>query len=87
MCKYSCRKLYSDSYIYSVRFCRHIKVLAHCLHPLTSASSHGYDTFVTEKYTFLAAYTICSILHLFHRLYRSVKIEIHLVLKICIQIL
>ena len=31
MCKYSCRKLYSDSYIYSVRFCRHIKILAHCL--------------------------------------------------------
>ena len=87
MCKYGCRKLYSDSYIYSVRFCRHIKVFAHSLHPFTSASSNGYDTFVTSKCTLLAAYTICSIVQLFHSLYRCVKIKLYLVLKICIQIL
>ena len=79
--------LYSDSYIYSVRFCRHIKILAHCLHPFTSASANGYDTFVTSKCTILAAYTICSIVQLFHSLYRCVKIKLYLVLKICIQIL
>ena len=80
-------KFHANAQIHTVGLGGDLKICTYSLHPFTSASSNGYDTFVTSKCTLLAAYTICSIVHLFHRLYRSVKIEIHLVLKICIQIL
>ena len=86
MWEYNSRKLYSNTDIYTVGFCRDFQILTCLFHPFTSASSYRYNTFFTFITAFFT-YNFVAIFNLFNCVYRCIKIEIHMVFHLIIQIL
>ena len=81
----NCRKLHTDSDIYTVGFCCDVKILTHFLHPFASTSSYRNDTFLTLIYTIFCDHTISTV-NRFHIIYMAVKTELYRIFQLCIKI-
>ena len=82
----NCRKFYTDSDIYTVRFGRNLQLFTHFLHPFTSASSYRNDAFFTFIVSFFTHHFV-TVFNYFDRLYRCIKMEIYMIFHLVIQIL
>ena len=70
------RKFYTHSDIHTVGFRRDLQILTYLLHPFTSASSHGNNTFLTFIFSVLSNHTVSVFFHL-KTVYMTVKPELH----------
>ena len=86
MCKNNCRKLNSHTDIHTVRLCWNLKLLTDIFNPFASASANGNNTFVTVHVLILIEYSVAAINH-FNIAYRSIKIEVYMVLHLIVHIL
>ena len=80
------RQLNPDPQIHAVGIRMDIQILAYLLHPLTAASSGGNDTFRTLKGCIIAV-NLVTFLRFLHGFDGTVKIEIHLILQMIIEVL
>ena len=80
------RQLHPDTQVDTVGIRMDIQILAYLLHPLTAASSGGNDTFFSLKGCIIAV-NLVAILRFLHGFNGTVKIEIHLILQMIIEML
>ena len=80
------RKLHTHANIHTVRFRGNLQILTYLLHPLTAASSYGYDTLLA-LIGLIAAENAVTAVHLSDLIHRRIEIEIYMIFHLLVQIL
>ena len=86
MCENHRRKLHAHANVHTIRLGRNSKIFAHRLHPFAAAAPYGNDA-VPALLRPICKMDLISSIHHFNLAYNSVKIEVHLALKLIIQLL
>ena len=80
------RKFDTHTDVHTIGLGRNVKIVTDGLHPLTSATSNGNNTFLTVIRLVLGINTVSVFQH-FNLLNRCIEEEIHMILHLIVQIL